>query len=121
MGIDGARGPEWSAELQNPIIARAMPIADCQLAIANFPVPPQTSMGNWKLAIGLPLLPHVKIYSKADSLPQIKIYSKAVMSSYQQFGFDGQWLLPVTLPFYYRGLLCSQPEEFFAVLVDGSF
>jgi hypothetical protein len=45
------------------------------------------------------LLPHVKIYSKADSLPQIKIYSKAVVSSYQQFGFYGQRLLPVTRPF----------------------
>jgi len=45
------------------------------------------------------LLPHVKIYSKADSLPQIKIYSKAVVSSYQQFGFYGQRLLPVALPF----------------------
>ncbi len=50
-------------------------------------------------ASALPLLPHVKIYSKADSLPQIKIYSKAVVSSYQQFGFYGQRLLPVTRPF----------------------
>jgi hypothetical protein len=45
------------------------------------------------------VLPHVKIYSKADWLPQLKIYSKASGFSYQQFGFDGQWFLSVTRPF----------------------
>jgi hypothetical protein len=59
--INGARLPDWSAELRKLIIALPNGIADCQLQIANFLRPfglekPVITIGNWQLAVGNRLL-----------------------------------------------------------------